>query len=413
MHVPLRSVPAALLATSLVLAACSGNDGGGSDAGPADDRSAAAAAGTTTSLAPFEGDDFYEVPDPLPEGGPGTLIRYEPVDTGAGDEGPATFRMMYLSESVAGDPIAVTGLAAIPDGDAPPGGRPTLTISHGTTGIADECAPSRSPRASEGLLFGPAADRGYLVALSDYEGLGTPGRHPYLVGESEGRSVLDAAKAAARLPGADAGRELAIIGYSQGGHGALWAGQLAESWSPDHEVLGTVAGAPATELPVIMRAGSAGPVAGFLMMIIAGFAEAYPEADASDVLTAAGETALDRVDEGCVGDVVGGFASAREQLVEPEAASAEPWASLMAENDPGRVVADAPVLVLHSAADDLVPAALSEIMVDRMCELGQVVERRVYEDGLGHAEAAPGAMIDGLEWLDGLAEGAEPVSTCA
>src|SRR5690606_37390416 len=102
-----------------------------------DDGAAAAAAGTTTSLGPFEGDDFYEVPDPLPEGEPGTLIRYEPLNGGGGDEGPATFRMMYLSESVAGDPIAVTGLAAIPDGDAPPGGRPTLTIAHGTTGIAD------------------------------------------------------------------------------------------------------------------------------------------------------------------------------------------------------------------------------------------------------------------------------------
>src|SRR5690606_4921315 len=111
----------------------------------------------------------------------------------------------------------------------------------GTTGIADECAPSRSPRASEGLLFGPATERGYLVALSDYEGLGTPGRHPYLVGESEGRSVLDAAKAAAQLPGADAGPDLAIMGYSQGGHGALWAGQLAGSRAPDHELLGTVA----------------------------------------------------------------------------------------------------------------------------------------------------------------------------
>ena len=70
---------------------------------------------------------------------------------------------------------------------------------------------------------------GYLVAFSDYEGLGTPGRHPYLVGESEGRSVLDAAKAAAQLPGADAGDQLAIWGHSQGGHAALWAAQLAEA----------------------------------------------------------------------------------------------------------------------------------------------------------------------------------------
>ena len=42
-------------------------------------------------------------------------------------------------------------------------------------------------------------DAGYVVAATDYEGLGTPGVHPYLVGESEGRSVLDAARAARAL----------------------------------------------------------------------------------------------------------------------------------------------------------------------------------------------------------------------
>ena len=42
-------------------------------------------------------------------------------------------------------------------------------------------------------------DAGYVVAATDYEGLGTPGLHPFLVGESEGRSVLDAARAAHRV----------------------------------------------------------------------------------------------------------------------------------------------------------------------------------------------------------------------
>ena len=40
---------------------------------------------------------------------------------------------------------------------------------------------------------------GYAVVRTDYEGLGTPGVHPYLVGRSEGRSVLDAVRAARAL----------------------------------------------------------------------------------------------------------------------------------------------------------------------------------------------------------------------
>ena len=40
---------------------------------------------------------------------------------------------------------------------------------------------------------------GYAVAETDYEGLGTPGVHPYLIGSSEGRSVLDIVRAAREI----------------------------------------------------------------------------------------------------------------------------------------------------------------------------------------------------------------------
>ena len=59
--------------------------------------------------------------------------------------GPAAWRMMYLSESIQGEPIAVTGTAVVPSIAAPDGGRPILSVAHGTTGIADQCAPSHDP----------------------------------------------------------------------------------------------------------------------------------------------------------------------------------------------------------------------------------------------------------------------------
>ena len=114
-------------------------------------------------------------------------------------DGPAAWRMMYLSESIQGEPIAVTGTAVVPSIAAPDGGRPILSVAHGTTGIADQCAPSHDP-SSDVAAHIRYVNAGYLVAFSDYEGLGTPGRHPYVVGESEGRSVLDAATAAAPAP---------------------------------------------------------------------------------------------------------------------------------------------------------------------------------------------------------------------
>ena len=44
---------------------------------------------------------------------------------------------MYTSESLAGDPIVVTGVVAVPEAPAPEGGRTTLALAHGTAGIAD------------------------------------------------------------------------------------------------------------------------------------------------------------------------------------------------------------------------------------------------------------------------------------
>jgi hypothetical protein len=178
--------------------------------------------------------------------------------------------------------------------------------------------------------------------------------------------------------------------------------------------VGTVAGAPATELPIIFGAAGSLPIAGFLYMIIAGFAEAYPEADPSLVLTPAGEAELPQVDRGCVREVIGHFAGTpNAELLRPGLAEVQPWADLELANDPGRVATDSPILIVHSAADDVVPAALSQVLVQRMCAEGQVVERRVYDKGQGHGQAVPDAVSDAFEWLQQRAADDEPVSTCA
>lgn len=149
-------------------------------------------------------------------------------------------------------------------------------------------------------------------------------------------------------------------------------------------------------------------------MIIAGFNDAYPdEAVLSEVLTPEGEAELSAVDDGCVGEVIGHFAGADSSaLVDVESLTSGQWAELAEQNDPGNVATDAPILIVHSAADEVVPATLSELLFERMCGLDQVVERRVYEKGQGHGEAAPDAVRDGLAWLDERLAGDEPTSTC-
>ncbi len=353
-------------------------------------------------------DELYAVPDPLPAGEHGDLLQYQEI-VPAEVDGARSYRVMYLSESLQGEPIAVTGTVVVPTAAAPDGGRPVLTLAHGTTGIADECAPSRRGAAELGLAAG-AVERGWILAVTDYEGLGTPGRHPYLVGESEGRGVIDAVLAAGQLPEADPSPTTLIGGYSQGGHGALWANEVAGEWAPELEVLGTFAGAPATELDVILSAAGAPGVGGFAAMVVAGFAAAYPEADPALILTDEGLAALDAVDEGCIGDVFGALAGV--DLARPDGPSTPPWPDLARENNPGQVATEDPVLIIHSEQDEVVPVALSGILFDRMCEQGQAVERRVLPDGGGHGPAAAVAYPQALAWFDALVAGEAVDGTC-
>ncbi|HEX7132733.1 MAG TPA: lipase family protein [Iamia sp.] len=356
-------------------------------------------------------DDLYAVPDPRPAGEHGDLVRYQEI-VPSEIEGARSYRVMYLSESLEGEPVVVTGTVVVPTAEAPAEGRPVLAIAHGTTGIADECAPSKEG-AAELAIAGGAVERGWILAVTDYEGLGTPGRHPYLVGESEGRGVIDSVLAAGQLPGAERSDSTLIAGYSQGGHGALWANEVAGEWAPDLDVVGTFAGAPATELDVILGAAGTPGVAGFAVMIVAGFEAAYPEADPSLFLTEQGVGALDAVDEGCTGEVFDALSGiAPGDLVLPDGPSTPPWPDLARANNPGQVVTEDPILVIHSEEDDLVPVFLSELLFDRMCGLGQVAERRVLPDGGGHGEAAVVAYPQALEWFDGLLAGDEAADTC-
>jgi hypothetical protein len=116
---------------------------------------------------------FYTIDPAQEQGRPGELIRSEPM-AGA-PTGATAFRVLYRSTSPSGDPIAVSGIVVAPAGPPPAEGRPVVAWAHPTTGVVPSCAPS---------LLANVFARGYVVAATDYPGLGTAGPHPYLVGIS-------------------------------------------------------------------------------------------------------------------------------------------------------------------------------------------------------------------------------------
>ena len=101
--------------------------------------------------------------------------------------------------------------------------------------------------------------RGYVVAATDYPGLGTPGVHPYLIGESEGRAVLDWVRAVRDLPNSGASGRFAVWGHSQGGHAALYTGEIAARYAPELKLVGVAAAAPATYLIELFDSDKSSP----------------------------------------------------------------------------------------------------------------------------------------------------------
>jgi alpha-beta hydrolase superfamily lysophospholipase len=419
-HRPFPSVALLSLVAFAAITACSG----GNDA-----PSITGTAAPTTTTVPFTvtGDDLYTPPDPLPAGAHGDLIWAQPVAQWWGSPRRA-WQVLYLSAALDGRAIAVSGFVIAPpegsDGDDD-GDRPVVAWAHETVGSADSCAPSRTFAAQErtddpGLAVAAQltdlVDGGAVVVASDYEGLGTPGPHPFLVGESEGRSVLDAVQAARRLPGTGAGDDVLVYGASQGGHAALWAAQLASTWTPDLRVLGVVAAAPFSEVDLLLPAASLLPGGeGYVALGAYGQVAANPELSVDDVLDPAIVAQADLVESACLLDVSVQLrqtvVAERRPVARLDGFEDPAWKAQLTSIKPGRAPIGAPTLVVQGARDLTVPAATTQTLVTRLCANGENVRAVTYPQA-GHSDVVVAADADVRAWMQGRLAGVTLASGC-
>lgn len=350
--------------------------------------------------------------------GPGTLLDHQPLPNAP--QGATAYRVLYRSTGMRGEPIVVSGAIIVPAGPVPPGGRPIMAWAHPTTGVVDKCAPSLA-RVLYHSIQGLQAmlERGYIVAATDYPGLGTPGVHPYLVGISEGRAVLDSVRAARQLAGpGGATNAFAVWGHSQGGHAALFTGILAEKYAPDLTLVGVAAAAPATELATLLMADldtSGGK--NLTAMTLWTWSQVYA-APMNKVVTPAALPVIDELANDCIEtifDVLERRAPSkaldRSFLTVDDLADREPWRSLLARNTPGPLPPRIPVFLAQGAADTLVLPRVTQDYRARLCRAGSRVTFDLVP-GVGHLSIARDAAPAVVEWIGDRFAGEPAPSNC-
>lgn len=161
----------------------------------------------------------------------------------------------YKMPGVNNKTVEATTVVMLPKGTRPAGGWPIVVWAHGTTGVADQCAPSKTPDlAGADKLIAAFLQKGYAVVAPDYEGLGVEGIHPYLNLESEAYSIVYALKAAREVVGGTSNNWM-VVGHSQGGQAALGAAQYEKLAKLNFK--GAVAVAPASQFLAILAGGGA------------------------------------------------------------------------------------------------------------------------------------------------------------
>jgi triacylglycerol lipase len=234
----------------------------------------------------------------------------------------------------------------------------------------------------EEMFVATMVARGFAVVVTDYEGLGTPGMHTYLNRASEGYALIDAARAAMRLPGTSLNPHgpVAFWGFSQGGGASASAAELAPTYAPDLDVVGAWANAPPADLSALLPFADGSVAVGLMGYLLNGLMAAYPDAEPAirGSLTPQGEDLLNRTQDQCATEMVLTFAFHHFQeyfSTDPyELVAQEPLKSLLAEQKLGRYRPSAPVFIDQNRRDPLVAWVPSHQLALDWCAKGADIE---------------------------------------
>ncbi|WP_110207412.1 lipase family protein [Nocardioides daejeonensis] len=338
-----------------------------------------------------------------------------------------SWRVRYASTSVTGAPTVVTGLVHLPAGEPSARGWPVVTYGHMTTGGSDRSAPSGATdghpelrRMTQGDHFVSHLLRaGIAVLQPDYEGLGSPGPHPYLIGPALATSVRDLL-VAARADDSRLSDQWVAAGHSEGAVAALFA---AADGAPEGVTLrGCAAFTPVTRMDQTIGASLLSPVVppGFgvvpalIALMISGAGTVDPvmaELIAGDGLSERARELWPQLEELTLTELAGrgswgGLAPARIGGVRRHELRARLLASLRAGDVAHlRLPAGLPLRLDAALFDEVAPYWLTRGLIDRYRAAGVRVEAHWWRSSHSGALTPRHAPEPAARWVARLFQG--------
>jgi pimeloyl-ACP methyl ester carboxylesterase len=362
---------------------------------------------------PMQGDGrvsaFYTWTGTIPDT-PGQMLRREALEPTLGlAMAGAQFRILYSStDGIDGKtPVAVSGTFFLPKGTPPDGGWSLIAWAHGTTGVADICAPSWQARSYRDVRYlNTWLEQGYAVVATDYQGLGTPGPHPYLAVRPEAYSVLDSVRAVLKVFPEVANR-IVVVGQSQGGGAAFATAGTAPDYAPELGIHGTVAtGVPYPSSrwlspPREDNPNRPDPTIAYLLYLGLVAQQINPALAPADLFSRRALPVFELARTTCIGPLTSDVVSAGLTKTNAFNAGAGFQAALermLPSLEYSTLKLPAPVFVGTGQEDHDVAPSSQLALVKDACAAGTVVEAHLYA-GLNHGQTVNASLKDSLPFV--------------
>jgi acetyl esterase/lipase len=337
----------------------------------------------------------------------------------------------YYSSDLDGKPIKIHARIYQPIGKT---NVPIFGFATGTVGIGDQCAPSLEQPAKvnwanyESHMMAYAG-QGYAAVVTDYEGMRDPSRiHHYMVGALEGRAVLDSVRALINLDKntniLDT-KHIFLTGYSQGGHAAYWADQIAKAYSPELNITGVIGWGPVMDVEeTLADVVHAANINWFGPYVITSFTDYYGENYRPDTMLLSQWTSNLRSDvlSHCIDTVLNYWGHDPSKVYTPEfiqslnsgvpGATYQRFFDRMASNIVGNATTTSAKLINQGGRDNVVLARQQPPAMTRICANSKgPAALKVYPEAT-HYSAMEQSFTDTLQWMSDLSHGVTVQNQC-